>query len=402
MVNPTAYRRVLAVPKVGPVLLVALGDRLPKYAAVLALTLHCVQNLHRGYGAAGALLAVVTAGDLLAAPLVGRRVDRRGARPTVLLGGTVQCAFFLAVPHLDYRSLLAAGFVRAFAPVPTHRLARQSLTALVPAERLRTALALDSIGVEVAMMAGPALAVLAVTRTSGTTVFTTLAAALALSATGWYLTAPDLRAPAPEPGPAAPDRPRYGRHFPAVLLCAAATGLMLSGTDVGIVATTRALGHPGWAGPVITLWCAASLLGGFLHGAARRPPRLPALVLLLALTTLLAGALTPLATHWWTLTLTLLPAGLCCAPALTAAAEAAGRTPDPRSRGRAITLQNTALATGTALAGLATDHTGHPGWAYAAIALPGTAAALLTLTATATARRARRARPARSPENAPG
>jgi len=77
------YRRVLAAPKVGAVLVITLSDRVPKYMAILALTLHCVQHLGLGYGAAGTLIAVYTVGDIAAAPFVGRYVDRWGVRPTV-------------------------------------------------------------------------------------------------------------------------------------------------------------------------------------------------------------------------------------------------------------------------------------------------------------------------------
>ncbi|WP_145968981.1 MFS transporter [Streptomyces hyaluromycini] len=389
--NLGRYRRVIAAPKVGWVLLVTLGDRLPKYMAVLALTLHCVQNLHRGYGAAGTLIAVVTLGDIVAAPVVGRFVDRWGVRPTVVVGGLGQTAFFLSVPFLDYNWLLVVGFIRAFAPVPTNRLARQALSTLVPKADLRTALAMDSIGMEVAMMIGPALAVLTATRASSSLLFFAVAGALFVSAAGWFWINPSLQAS--EDSASASERSWrdwLNPHLLVVLFCSIAVGLVLSGTDVGIVASTRELDQLDWAGVVITLWCAASLLGGFAYGAVRKPPGLAQLVFLLSLSTLLAGCLSAVVPQWWMVALALVPAGLFCAPSLTAATEQANEAVRESARGQAISLQNAALSTGivlgSPLAGFATDQGGQAAWGFGVVAVGGILAAVVTSVARSASR----------------
>lgn len=388
--NSVGYLRVLTMPRVGMVLLVTFGDRLPKYAAVLALTLHCVQDLHLSYAAAGTLIAVVTVGDILAGPIIGRYIDRWGVRPTVVFGGLGQAVFFASVPYLGYWPLLIAGFLRAFASVPTSRLARQSLSRVVPEGQLRTALAMDSIGMEIAMMAGPALAVLAVTSASSTSLFFAVSALLLASAVGWFWINPDLRAEQNHPGTTRQSwRDWCNRRFLIVLICSTAAGLTLSGTDVAIVASTRGLDQLEWAGLVITLWCGASLVGGFFYGASRRSPSLPNLILLLGLTTLATAAISSVATHWWMIALALLPAGLCCAPALTASVEQAGKAVDKRAQGHAISLQNAALSTGSVLgaplAGFAVDQTGMGAWGYAAVAIVGIATAGLAISVTSRA-----------------
>jgi predicted MFS family arabinose efflux permease len=378
------YRRVLAAPKVGAVLLITFGDRVPKYMAILALTLHCVQYLGMGYGAAGTLIAAYTIGDIAAAPFVGRYVDRWGVRRTVAVGGVCQTAFYLGVPFLDYRWLLVAAFVRAFAPVPTNLLARQALSTLVPAADRRTAIAMDSMGLEVAMMVGPALAVFAATQASSRVLFFAVAAALSVAAVGWLWVNPSLQAV--DGAPEQAGRARRGLLNPQLLttmFCSVAVGVVLSGTDVGIVASSREVGQLQWAGIVITIWCLASLVGGFLYGAAHRPPGLAVLLLLLSGATALTGAISAVATQWWMIALALVPAGLFCAPSLTSATEHAGLAVRDSARGQAISLQLAAVSTGivigTPLAGFVTDHSGHAAWGYLAVAGCGCAAALLAM-----------------------
>ncbi|HEX5542802.1 MAG TPA: MFS transporter, partial [Micromonospora sp.] len=74
------YRRVLALPGVRSLLLVAMLARIPVTAAGVTLTLYVVLNLGRGYFAAGLVAAAMTVGAALGAPLMGRMVDRRGLR----------------------------------------------------------------------------------------------------------------------------------------------------------------------------------------------------------------------------------------------------------------------------------------------------------------------------------
>ena len=375
------YRRVLAAPKVGAVLLIALSDRVPRYMAVLALTLHCVQELNLSYGAAGTLIAAYTIGDIAAAPFVGRYVDRWGVRPTVAVGGICQTAFYVGVPFLDYRWLLVAAFARAFAPVPTNLLARQALSTLVPAADRRSAIAMDSMALEVAMMVGPALAVFAATQAGSRVLFFTVAGALFVAAAGWFWVNPSLRAVDGEP--ARSRRGLLNPHLLTTMFCSLAAGVVLSGTDVGIVASARELGQLPWAGVIITIWCLASLFGGFLYGAASRPPGLAVLILLLSGGTAVAAAISAVATQWWMVALALIPAGLFCAPSLTSATERAGVAARESTRGQAISLQLAAVSTGivigTPLAGFVIDHSGHAAWGYLAVAGCGGVAAVLAM-----------------------
>ena len=217
-----------------------------------------VQDLRgrRAPFAAGTLIATITTGDILAAPLVSRFVDRWGVRPAVVVDGLGQTMFFVCVPFLDYRWLLLIGFLRAFAPVPTNRLARQALSTLVPERNRRTALAMGSIGMEVAMMIGPALAVLASTHTTSRVLFCAVAAALFVSAVGWFGINPQLQVSKRRTEPPATFRRGWlNRRLMVTLLCSVAAGLVLAGTDIGIVASARELHQLDW--PVSSSPCGA-------------------------------------------------------------------------------------------------------------------------------------------------
>jgi MFS family permease len=81
---------------------------------------------------------------------------------------------------------------------------------------------------------------------------------------------------------------------------------------------------------------------------------------------------------WWSVTLLLVPAGACCAPALAAAAEAVGRLAPDAARGVATGLHGSALMAGATvaapLAGVLIDAAAPAAAVVAAVALTGTVA----------------------------
>jgi predicted MFS family arabinose efflux permease len=143
-----------------------------------------------------------------------------------------------------------------------------------------------------------------------------------------------------------------------VMAVAAGAGLVLSGTDVGIVAILRAHGQSAQLGAVFFFWCFASLIGGVLYGAMHRP--VSPLVLLAAMSVLTIPM--GLARDTTTLSLLSVLPGLLCAPTLSAASERiADLVPEGR-RGEAMGWYGSALTAGTALGspltGLAIDAVG--------------------------------------------
>jgi MFS family permease len=386
------YRRVLALPGVRPLLLVALLARIPFTAVGVTLTLHVVLDLHRGYGAAGFVTAANTVGAAVGAPLLGRLVDRRGLRPVLLLTAFGAAAFWSVTPFLPYSGLLVAALAGGLLGLPVFAVVRQSIAALVGADQRRAAYALDSMSVELSFMAGPALAVIAVTQVSARVAMLVLGATMVVAGLGLLVLNPPVREPeaADTPADRVPRRSWLRGRLVALLVVSGAATVVLAGSDVSIVAVLRAAGQVSWAGIVFPLWCAWSLVGGFVYGAVRRPVPAVTLVGLMALLTLPVG----LAGNWWALSLVLIPAGLLCAPMLAGTADEVSRLVPAQARGEAMGLQNSALTTGVAigapLAGGVIDGTG-PAWGFVAVGLVGVLVAAAVLpawrraTATATA-----------------
>ena len=389
----TPYRTVLRIPGMRLFMLVALIARIPMTATSTALTLGVVFDRHLGYGAAGAVSAAFTLGLALGSPLLGRAVDRRGPRPVLCLTGLAALAFWTTSPLLPFAALIPAAAVGGALQVPVMGLVRQSLAAKVPEEQRRQAYSLDSMAVELSFMIGPALAVLMITQL-GDAVSTLRAVGVALGVSAAVLwaynprvtgvgtgTAPGVGASAEQDGEAASAHARrswFGPRFLLVLGVGGAAAMVLAGTDVSIVATLRAHGQVSWAGITIIVWCAASMVGGFVHGAIPRPLGMLTLMTLLGAATIPVG----LAHSWPVLALALIPSGLATAPTLAQTVVAVSRAVPESARGEAIGMHSAALTLGNAigapLAGVVIDRSS-PGFGFAAVGLVGAAGALTVL-----------------------
>jgi predicted MFS family arabinose efflux permease len=257
--------------------------------------------------------------------------------------------------------------------VPVFSVIRQAVAARVPEEQRRQAFALDSMIVELAFMVGPAVAVAAVTTMHGAAA--TMAAIGTLTVGSvvalWLLDPPigRSRAASAEGAPATAKVPRSTWLHPGFLLVLAvcmAASLILSGTEVSIVATLRHLNETQWSGVTIMAWCAVSMAGGFWHGTTKRPWPLPLLVFLLGAGTVPVGIAGDWGWQW--LCLALLPAGFVCAPTIASTVEAVSRAVPASARGQAMGLQGSAMTVGGSLgaplAGAAIDRSGSA-WGFA-------------------------------------
>ena len=161
----------------------------------------------------------------------------------------------------------------------------------------------------------------------------------------------------------------------AVLVMAFGTTMLLSGTDLAIVATLRAAGQVSWAAVVVAVYGVSSIAGGLVYGALPRPLPTWLLLGLLGLATIPAG----LAHDWHWLCLAGAGAGLLTAPTLSTVADAVSRLAPAGLRGEATGLQSSALSAGFALgspvAGGVIDLSS-PAGGFAAAGLAGLAAAL--------------------------
>ena len=376
----TTYRRVFGLPGLAALTGIGFVARLPVTAAGVVLTLHVVVGLHRGFAAAGAVGGAVTAGVAVGAPVLGRGIDAVGLRPVLAVCAVAQAAFWGVAPRLDVPLLAVAAFGAGLLIPPVFAVVRQSLAAAVPAAEQRPAFAVDAMSVEIAYILGPALGTAAVLALPSAAAFWLVG--------GWFVAGsvvlgwldPPLREELAETSGARHATPRRAwlLHGPmlAALAATAAAVLMLSATELAVVAVLTARGQTGWWPLVNTFWGTASLLGGWVYGAAARP-RSPAVLL-----GLLAVGSVPVALGgpWWAMALLLVPAGACCAPALAAAAEAVARLAPDAVRGLATGLHGSAITVGATiaypLAGVLIDDAG-PAAAIAAAAAVTAAVALI-------------------------
>ncbi|TDL36222.1 MFS transporter [Arthrobacter nitrophenolicus] len=388
--NFALYRELLAVRPIRRLLLAGMIARIPHSAAGVLLTLHIVLTLGQGYAAAGAAAAVMTIGIALGAPWRGRRVDTAGLRKALIPSVISEALIWSIVPHVSYQWLLPLVFVGGLLTLPIFSVVRQSLGVLADGDQRRTAYALDAITTEMVFMIGPAAG--AVVATSGFTTAGLTVVGLATSLAGLFLIwfNPPTRSPeqapgqeveseadqrhaaeaamvaaapahlqeaAAELGPAA-SRPSSGlrgkvsRNFAwftatvaALFAVAAGAGMVLSGTDVGIVAALETGGRQSEIGIVFLFWCAASVVGGLLYGAMHRP--VPPILLLLGM----AALTIPMgfASDTWTLALLSILPGLLCAPVLSAASEKVADLVSEERRGEAMGWYGSALTAGVAL-----------------------------------------------------
>jgi predicted MFS family arabinose efflux permease len=201
--------------------------------------------------------------------------------------------------------------------------ARARWTALLPdAERLRTALAVESLIDEAVFVVGPVVVTFLATAVAPAAGLLT---AIGLAVAGCLLFAAQRRT---EPRPQAPPHAEGGgrarsagaiRHRGLVVIVVTffAIGAVFGLIEVSVVALARQDGHAGAAGPMLGLWATGSLLAGTAYGAAAwtssAPRRFVVTVAAFALgTVLIAAAAGSLAA----MTVALFVAGLANAPTL--------------------------------------------------------------------------------------
>lgn len=354
--GPRAYRTVLALPGVGAVTAVSFLARLPASAAAITLTLHVVLTLDQGYAAAGVVGAAATVGMAIGAPLLGRLVDRRGLRTMLVLTLSAQAVFWSVAPFLPYPALLVGALLGGLLGVPVYSVTRQSLAVLVPPERRRPAFALDSMSVEISYIVGPAVGALLVLQASSTAAMWAVGAGWLVAGSALMLLNPPTHlAVAAGSGPPPPVRQWLDRRLLGALLATTAAVTVVFGTELSMIAGLELGGQAGWIPVVNAVWCVASLVGGFVYGAARRSRSLPLLVGCLG-----AAALpVALAVPWWSYALLLVPVGLLIAPSMAASAETVSTLAPERVRGLVTGLHGSAITLGatvaTPLAGLLVD-----------------------------------------------
>jgi MFS family permease len=326
-------------------MLLMLLARVPATAAGMTVTMHVLLALERGYGASALVGAVSTVGIAVGSPLMGHLVDRRGLRAMLIVSMAGEGVFWFVAPLLSYEVLLVTAFFSGIVVMPVMSLGRQILTALVPDDRRRTALAMDSMAVEVAFMAGPALGVALTTQASSRTAMWTIGVSMVVIGAVLWVVDPPVRSEGESQVPV-PRREWLDGRMLGVLISAGGATFVLSGVEVAVVAVMRELDLTSWTGAVVVVMCVASLVGGFLYGGLNRVPPLWALMGVMGLLAIPIGLL---AWSPWLLSLALIPTNFLCAPTITATGEAITKYAPASARGVAMGLQGSAFTLGVAL-----------------------------------------------------
>ncbi|MFI9381127.1 MFS transporter [Kutzneria sp. NPDC052558] len=344
----TSYGRVTALPGVRILFVVTGLARIPISAAGVTITLHVVLGLGRGYGEAGAVAAATTIGIALGGPLIGRLLDRKGLRRVVLLTTVATGVFWASAPWLSYWGLVALSFLAGMLSLPVMSIARQAMVALLPEDDSyrRPAFSLDSVLTEISYMVGPAAGVFLTTALSSTAAMLIVGSTMVAAGVWLYVFDPPVKAGEDEHGDHVPLLSWLRGPMIAVLVIALTMVLIMAGAEVAIVAALRTTGQVGWSGLVIAVWCLASVVGGIVHGAMRRP--LPLIVLM----TLVGATMVPvglLSGQWWVLALALVPNGLLCAPTFSSTSDAVTRLAPESVRGTVMGVYSSAYTTGAAI-----------------------------------------------------
>lgn len=389
-----SLREAASIPGLRSLLLVTTVARIPATAVSMTMTFHVVTDLNRGYGAAGTVIAAVTLGIAFGAPLLGRLIDRRGLRVALMVTAVAQAVYWAVAPTLSYPSLLIAAVVGGATAVPVPSITRQCVAALAPPDRRRQVYSLESICTEISFMVGPPVAVMLSATFSPRLTMYIIGSGVVLAALALLALNPPIRGDHEEStaGGHVPIRRWLTFELIVALACTAAATLVLGGTDVVIVATMREAGQSSQLWIVLAAWCVYSAIGGLISGATKASPPIPALLAGMSVATMPVGLATG---AWWQLAAALVPAGLLCAPTMSAAADEVIRQAPAAVRGTVTGLYGsfitTGLAMGAPLAGVVTD-AASPAWGSVAIGLAGLAVAALRIGGSASSRWSRRPR----------
>ena len=267
------YRRILSVPGALRFSGSALVARLPGAMVTIGIVL-LVTAAGRSYGLAGALSATyLLAAAVLSIPQA-RLVDRLGQAPVLTGAATVSAvglALFIVVVRSggpDWLAFASAAVAGAAFPQVESCVRTRWSHVLDQRADIDTAYALESAVDEVVFMTGPILVTVLAT---GWDPVAGLATAL-VAGTGGTLFFAAQHSTSPPPTP----RSRGVRLAPIpiavmvpVCVVGVALGTLFGGAEVATVAFASEHHHAGYAGLLLALWAAGSLIAGVATGLVR-------------------------------------------------------------------------------------------------------------------------------------
>jgi MFS family permease len=275
----STYRRILTKPGTALFSLTGLVARLPISMVGLGIVL-LVEDASGSYGVAGAVSAAHLLANAVFAVLQGRLLDRLGQSrvlPVVITVWGVALSLLMWSVDAGWPMALTYAFaVVAGASMPSVGScvrARWSHATRDPDE-LQTAFALEAVADEAVFITGPILVTVLATTVHPVA---GLASALVAGVLGTYAFAAQR---ATEPPPHRPaetrsERPSipWGVLVPLTVV-STMLGLLFGAAEVATVAFAEEQDAKAFAGPLLALWAAGSLIAGVLSGAItwRRGP----------------------------------------------------------------------------------------------------------------------------------
>ncbi|MFI8518846.1 MFS transporter [Streptomyces sp. NPDC085481] len=297
---------------------VAVAARLPVAMAPLALVF-LVREQPGGYPLGAVLAAAYVIGEIVAAPVLGVRMNAERARPHMAAGLAVGAAGFagLGAAGGDAHPVLlgAFAFLAGAGPAAAPGGLRALLTGMVPERAVTQAMSMESVLTFGIWAAAPALATGLALGVDPAVPLLLQAALMALSVAGLRLLPRGWAAGDKEHG--APMRRVLLRAWPVYVTGAAGlTLLALAELILPALLDQRAISI-GWAGPLLAGFSLGSAVGAFGYGLRGTwPGRLPvqSAVLIVAVS---AGVAVVAVLPWTAaIAVALVAAGLLQAPAM--------------------------------------------------------------------------------------
>jgi MFS family permease len=355
------YAAILRAPHVAQLLVASMIARLPFGMFALALVLYMADR--RGsFAVAGLVDGAFGVGAAIGSPLQSRAIDRLGQRRVLLPLAVLDAAATATLVALTElaaptAALAACALVGGFA-IPNIGAALRTLWPQLLRRRdlLPAAFALDSVSIELLFTFGPLIAAATIALVSPIAALG-LSAACTLTGVALFVTQPPSRDWRPAAN-AATNGALGALRAPGVRTLMLATipiGFCFGAVEISLPAFASRHGAPEWAGALLSVWAAASAIGGLTYGAHTfRAPLASVYVRLAALLPL--GFLPALAApSVAVMALLILPAGLLIAPLGAAGNQLVGEVAPEGAVTEAYTWPVTAIiagfAAGTAVGG---------------------------------------------------
>ncbi|GAA0934838.1 MFS transporter [Nonomuraea longicatena] len=266
-----AYRRLWRHRWVPSLLLVGVCARVPLQAYTFGVLLLTVERTG-SYAAAGVVGAAGGIAYAAGVPVHGRLVDRFGQTRSLTVATAINAVAFAGLLTAAY-SQPATGALAAWSAIvglslpPVAAAARALWSQVIGDEEIRrTALAVDAMVLDVALIAGPLL-VSAVSATAGPGWAVGGCAAVLLGGTLWFSSLPPSRAWAPARRTGGLAGPLRSPGIIVLLSVSVLAGALLGVLRVAFAGYADRTADPAVGGLALAAFGAGSLIGGLVYGA---------------------------------------------------------------------------------------------------------------------------------------